>query len=121
MKTEQLGVVTSIKNETGNLIEQGHFVNAQGVTFNSEEETNTSLGIALADTEADEMVPVAVTGIALAKTGGAILQGDHVYCDTVIYKINYTDPKTTQEIEKRVGVALDAASASGEYIRVLIK
>ena len=121
MKTENLGVVISIKNETGNPIEKGYFINTSGVTFNSGEETNTSLGIALADTEADEMIPVAVTGVALAKTGAAISQGSHVYCDGTILKINYTDPKTTQEVEKRVGVALDTASASGELIRVLIK
>jgi len=121
METEHLGVITSIKNESGMAIEQGYFVSVAGGVFNSEEETNISLGVCLADTNDSEMMPVAVTGIALVKTGGAITIGNHVYCDGLALQLNYTDPKTTQEVEKRVGVALDTATASGEFIRVLIK
>jgi hypothetical protein len=121
MKTENLGVITSIKNLGDSPIEQGMFVGVSGVTFNSSEDNNRSLGVAIAETEVGEMVPVAVTGIALAKAGGAISIGSLISCDTYAYQINLSDPPTASELKRVVGKALDTASGAGELIRVLIK
>jgi Uncharacterized conserved protein (DUF2190) len=121
MKTEQLGVVTSIQNLMGAVASKGYCINANGVTFNSTEESNTFLGISLADTNDLEMIPVAVTGIALAKTAGAITKGESVYCDGRISQMVFTDPKTANEVQSVIGIALDSATGADEYIRVRIK
>ena len=122
MKTEQLGVITSINNQQGATITQGSFVSVNGTLFNSSEDFNLSLGLAIADTDNNEMMPVAVTGIALAKAGGVIGKGDDVTCDgSSTLKATLSEPPTTTQMQKVVGKALDAASASGEYIRVLLK
>lgn len=121
MKTEQLGVVTSIKNDSGGDISKGYFITVQGGMGNSEEENNELVGVCIADTEDLGMMPVAVSGIVLCVTGGAISKGNKVSCDGAISKITFTDPPTASEMQKVVGMALDASTASGELIRVLIK
>ena len=122
MKTEQLGVVTSIKCQQGEAISKGSFISVNGGLFNSSEDFNLSLGIALADTDDGEMIPVAVTGIALAKAGGVIAKGDDVVCDgSSTLKATLSEPPTTTQMQKVVGKALDAVAASGEFIRVLLR
>ncbi|MBU0472908.1 MAG: DUF2190 family protein [Bacteroidetes bacterium] len=121
MKTEQIGIVTSIKNESGDTILKGYFVNMQGVLGNSEENNNEMIGVCIADTNDGEMMPVAVTGIVLCVTGGIIYKGNPVSCDGKIYKVNFTDPPTTSELQRVVGKALDAATAADQLVRVLLK
>jgi Uncharacterized conserved protein (DUF2190) len=121
MKTEQLGIVTSVRNDSGGLVSAHTFVDVNGYPFNSSEETNVKLGVCIADTNHDDMSPICINGIVIVKTGGAINKGSHVSCDGPIYQLNYTDPKTTQELNSCVGMALDAATAADELIRVLIK
>lgn len=121
MKTEQYGVVTSIKNESGAAIEKGHFVSVLGTMFVSSEDHNPKLGVCLANTDANEMMPVAVTGIVLCVTGAAVSKGSRVYCDTgVVHLVVFSDPPTTAQLEQVVGIALDAATGAGETIRVLL-
>lgn len=121
MKTEQYGVVTSIKNISEGVIGKGNFVSVLGTTFVSQEDHNQKLGVCIADTESGEMMPVAVTGIVLCLTGAAVSKGQHVYCDSgPIYGVTFSDPPTTPELEQVVGIALDAATGAGEYIRVLL-
>ncbi|PIQ08124.1 MAG: hypothetical protein COW71_13615 [Ignavibacteriales bacterium CG18_big_fil_WC_8_21_14_2_50_31_20] len=123
MKTEQLGIVTSILNQAGKTILKGYFVNIQGALGNSEESNNEMIGVCTADTNNGEMMPVAVTGIALCVTGGAITKGNHVFCDQKIFQINYAAPPaaTSNELQMVVGIALDTASGADELIRVLLK
>ena len=121
MKTEQYGVVTSVENKSGNTFQKGHFVSVLGTAFVSSEDHNQKLGVCLANTDADEMMPVAVTGIVLCVTGAAVAKGEHVFCDTgTIFPIAFSDPPSTQQLEQIVGIALDAASGAGESIRVLL-
>src|SRR5574338_384248 len=115
MKTEQYGVVTSVQNKSGNTFQKGHFVSVSGSTFVSSEDHNQKLGVCLANTDADEMMPVAVTGIVLCITGAAVSKGSRVFCDTgTIFPIAFSDPPTTQQLEQIVGIALDAALGAGE-------
>lgn len=121
MQTEQYGVVTSIKNVSGAEIEKGHFVSVLGTMFVSSEDHNPKLGVCLANTANNEMMPVAVTGIVLCVTGAAVSKSNHVYCDTgVIYPVVFSDPATAPQLEQVVGIALDAATGAGESIRVLL-
>ncbi len=121
MKTEQYGVVTSIKNESGAAIAKGHFVSVLGTMFVSSEDHNPKLGVCLANTDDNEMMPVAVTGIVLCVTGAAVSKSSHVYCDTgVVHPVVFSDPPTTAQLEQVVGIALDAATGAGETIRVLL-
>lgn len=121
MKTEQYGVVTSIKNLSDDIIPQGYFVSVNGTQFNSSEDNNLKLGVCLADTPIGEMMPVAVSGIVLCVTAGSIIKGSKVMCDGAISQINFSVPPTTQELQQVVGVALDEATGADEVIRVLLK
>ena len=118
--TEQLGIVTSIKNATGVDIPKGWFVNVNGSTFSSEEDYNKKLGVAIADTQDGEMIPVAISGIVLCATGSAITKGNKVYCDGKIYAVNFSDPVEAPELQKVVGTALDSSNGADQLIRVLL-
>ena len=121
MKTEQIGVVTSIKNESGDTILKGYFVNMDGMVGNSSENNNAMIGVCIADTNDNEMMPVAVTGIVLCVTGGAISKGNPVTCDGQVIKASFSATPTTAQLQSVVGKALDSSTGANQLIRVLLK
>lgn len=111
MKTEQLGIVTSITalvDVTKNLI-----ANVAGGLCNA---TDVPLGIINADTDASEEMPVVVNGIALVYSGAAVTIGDLVKSDA-----NSKAIATTTNDKLVLGKAIDAASGADELIRVLLR
>ncbi len=75
MLTEQPILITSIKCAAINGITKNHFVTFDG---NLGLEGEKSLGVCNADTDVNEMMPVAAKGIALVITGGIINYGNPV-------------------------------------------
>ena len=75
-----------------------------------------ALGVTQYDFAAGEMAGVIVTGIALVEAGGAISLGAPVAAGTDGKAVALTDSAT----QKRNGWALDAATAAGQVIRVLL-
>jgi len=75
-----------------------------------------ALGVTQYDFAAGEMAGVIVNGIALVEAGGAISQGAEVASGADGKAVALTDAST----QKRNGWALDAASAAGQVIRVLL-
>lgn len=111
MKTEQLGIVTSataLVDVTKNLI-----ANVSGGLCNA---TDVPLGIINADTDTGEIIPVAVTGIALVYSGAVVTIGDLVKADA-----NSKAITTATNDKLVVGKALDAATGADELIRVILK
>ena len=70
-----------------------------------------SIGVSDATTDSGRMAPVVVTGVGLIEAAGAITQGVKVYSDA-------TGKGTATGTNNPGGIALDAASGAGEYIRV---
>lgn len=76
-----------------------------------------AFGVADVSTESGQLAPVGVLGTFLVTAGGAITQGSAVTSDANGKAVTATSTEdSTDEIN---GYALDAASASGEVIRVL--
>jgi hypothetical protein len=70
-----------------------------------------ALGVSDAETEKNQLCPVAVNGILLIKAGGAILQGAKVQSDNNGYAVTYTSGEVN-------GYALDESTGAGEIIRI---
>ncbi len=71
-----------------------------------------SLGVCDVETEKNQFAPIAVLGILLVESGSAITQGVKITSDAQGRAIPVA---TTEEVN---GYALDAATASGEIIRI---
>lgn len=71
-----------------------------------------SLGSVAADTEAGNVAPVDVLGICLVSAGGAIAAGAEVESDATGRAVTLTTGKSN-------GIAMDAATASGDVIRIV--
>lgn len=71
-----------------------------------------SLGTVAADTQADNVAPVDVLGICLVIAGGAIAGGAEV-------ESNAAGRAITLATGKSNGIALDAAAAAGDVIRIV--
>lgn len=71
------------------------------------------LGVANADYSAGEQAGVAVRGALLVQAGGAIAQGAEV-------ESNASGQAVTKTTGVAAGVALDAAGAAGDVIRILV-
>ena len=111
MKTEQLGIVTSVKAVVD--IDKNYIADVNGNLCNA---TAVPLGVVNADTKADEQMPVAVSGIALVTAASAITKGDLVTSDA-----NGKAESTVTNDKLVLGKALDEATASGDLIRVLLR
>lgn len=70
-----------------------------------------ALGISDVEIELGQYAPVALFGILLVKTGGAITAGSKVASDATGYAVAFTTGESN-------GFALDASSGAGEIIRV---
>lgn len=71
-----------------------------------------SLGSVAADTEASNAAPVDVLGICLVSAGGAIAAGAEVESDAIGRAVTLATGKSN-------GIALDAATAPGDIIRIV--
>jgi len=110
MKAYQLGPVVSIAATEA--ISANKFVAYNG--------THTvdlpAVGVALFATDSGDQISVQCSGIATVLSGGVIAAGALVKSDANGAAITAT---TTVDV-KVCGLALDAATASGEYIRVFL-
>jgi len=71
-----------------------------------------AFGVCDVETEKDQFAPIAVLGILLIESGSAITQGAKITSDSQGRAIPVA---TTEEVN---GYALDAATVSGEIIRI---
>lgn len=71
-----------------------------------------ALGTVEADTEADSVAPINVLGICLVKAGGAVAAGAEVESDA-------SGRAVTLAAGKSNGIAMDAAAAAGDVIRIV--
>jgi len=99
--------ITALVDSTKNLIADvsGRLCNA----------TEVPLGVINADTLATEMMPVAVNGVAIVYSGGAIPIGTLVKSDANAKAIS-----TSTNDKLVLGKALDSATGANELIRVLL-
>ncbi|WP_028684140.1 capsid cement protein [Pseudomonas chlororaphis] len=71
-----------------------------------------ALGTVQADTEADNVAPVSVLGICLVTAGAAVAAGVEVESDA-------SGRAVTLATGKANGIAMDAATAAGDVIRIV--
>lgn len=110
MLTEQPILITSIQCKEADVILKNRFIGFDG-TYGIE--GVKSLGVVNADTNQGNMTPVTVKGIALIEAGGPISMGSGIET----FDDGTAAPLTTGSLE---GYAMDASSAAGQIIRILI-
>ena len=89
---------------------------------------SNSIGIAVEDASSGDQIGVCVFGIVKVKAGGAIARGQAVQNDENSDVIALSDQSVNEEgtstydiyYSRRLGFAIDSASASGDYIRILV-
>jgi hypothetical protein len=110
MLTEQPVLITSIKCTEVGGITKNRFISFNGA-FGSEGQK--SLGVVNADTNADEMTPVTVKGIAIVQSGGPISIGRALQA--------FDDGTAVQQDSGPLeGYAMDAAASAYQLIRILL-
>lgn len=111
MKSYQLGPLGTI--EAGEALTKHRFVDFEG---KHTVDVKCS-GVSLFDVSSGDQATIQMSGIAVVESGGTITAGNHVSSDAngkaVALTIDNVD-----DIPKNNGVALDAATAAGEFIRV---
>lgn len=75
-----------------------------------------ALGVAEVDADLGEQAPIMYAGIALVEAGAAIAQGAMVTTDATARAVTNAAPT----LANHCGFALDAASAAGDVIRVML-
>ena len=108
MKTEQPTLITSIA--IGADLSKNLFIGFEGNLCSANAK---ALGVINADTDSGEEAPVCVEGIALVKSGAAVVIGVLLKSDANAKAIT-----TTTNDKLVIGKALDAATAADELIRV---
>jgi len=89
---------------------------------------SNAIGIAVEDGSSGDRIGVLVFGIVKVKAGGAISRGQAVQNDANADVIALSDQSVdeggtatyTIYYSRRLGFALDSASGSGDYIRILV-
>lgn len=110
MQTEQPLLITTLP-VTFNAL-KNTFVRIEGDVFQGI--GGRVLGVITADTNANSNAPVIVSGIALVKTGSAIIKGRSVAHDVNGLAVPCTVGDTI------AGLALDTATGAGQLIRILL-
>jgi len=91
------------------------------VAYNGQHAANQpAIGVALFDTDNGDPITLQTAGIAVVESGGAITAGNLVASDANGKAVALT-LSAVGDVSKICGVALDSASAAGEYIRVSLK
>jgi hypothetical protein len=79
------------------------------------------IGVSINPVDSGEQVGVMVSGIAILESGAAVTAGSYVQSDSTGRAINMVAMTDTAGRNKTAcGVALEAATAAGQYIRVRI-
>ena len=110
MLTEQPILITSIQCKEASGVVKNRFIRFDG-TYGLE--GAKSLGVVNADTNVNEYAPVTVKGVALIEAGGPISMGSAIET----FDDGLAAPLTSGTLE---GYAMDAASAAGQIIRILL-
>ncbi|MCF6270982.1 MAG: DUF2190 family protein [Melioribacteraceae bacterium] len=138
MKTEQITLLSSI--EIASDLTKNLFIGFDGALCGADAK---AFGVLNADTLSGEQAPIAVSGIALVYSGGAVAIGDEVVSDAngkAVSGTNFAVTSTAGAVavtadaatptltvaggvlpQKINGTALDTATAADELIRVLLK
>ena len=113
MKTEHPGITVSV--EAAQDLSKHLCVRPNGYLG---ENTGYALGVCAADTDSGEMAPVVISGIVLVETYGEVAIGNMVVCsdDGQVYDSELSS--TSAIYLEYIGVALDAATDTGDLIRV---
>ena len=113
--TSNPGVIISLKATTA--ITRRRFIDAAG---NHCAAAERAVGVSQSDVAADVMADVMVTGVAVVESGGAVTQGAYVQADADGKAVAMTAVAAdAAAINKSAsGVALEAATATGQFIRV---
>ena len=111
MKSYQLGPKVTLV--AGEAITKRRFVDATG----KHTLDKAAVGVALFDTDQGDPITVQVAGIAVVESGGAINAGDLVASDANGKAVALT-LSAVGDVAKICGIALDAATGAGEFIRV---
>jgi len=90
--------------------------------------SSNAIGIAVEDASSGDQIGVCVLGIVKVKAGGAISRGQAVQNDANADVIALSDQSVNEGgtatytiyYSRILGFALDSASASGDYIRILV-
>lgn len=113
MKSYQLGPIITV--EAAEAITAKRLVTYDG----KHTATTENLGVALFDTDSGDQISVQSAGIAVVEAGGSVSAGDHIQSDADGKAVtNAVD--SDAKIAYDSGIALDAASESGDYIRIKI-
>ena len=109
-KTKQVLLTTTVKTT-------GAWQSNRLVSFAGKQAENGEavLGVSIYEADVGDVAGVDVAGIALVEAGAAIAAGAAVSAGTQGLAITQVSPA------KFVGTAIDAATAAGEIIRVLLK
>lgn len=119
---------------SGQSVTKGQVVvlNTNGTIQPSEGVSRLAIGVALKNGNAGEAIPVALRGIVRVTAGGAISLGSFVTSGAggkVLAFADFDAPATYGEAAMQaelnkigavIGVALDAASADGDKIRIML-
>jgi len=90
--------------------------------------SSNAIGIAVEDASSGDQIGICVLGIVKVKAGGAISRGQAVQNDSNADVIALSDQSVDEGgtntyiiyYSRILGFALDSASASGDYIRILV-
>ena len=111
MKSYQLGPKVTLTATAA--ITKRRFVSASG----AHEANKNAVGVALFDTDNGDPITLQAAGIAVVESGGAITAGDLLTSDTNGRAVSLT-LSAVADVAKICGVAIDGATAAGEFIRV---
>ncbi len=111
MKSYQFGPKVTLTAAAA--ITKRRFVSAAG----QHEANKNAVGVALFDTDSGDPVTLQASGIAVVEAGGAITAGDLVASDANGKAVSLT-LSAVGDVAKICGVAIDGATAAGEFIRV---
>lgn len=107
MKTEQILMATTVLAAAA--LTKQRFVNFDGATSGA---ADAQMGVANANYDQGEQAGVSTHGVILVEAGGAVAKGAQVQSDA-------TGRAITLAAGVAGGRAMDAATAAGEFIRVL--
>ena len=114
MKAYQLGpTITIVAAEA---ITKRRFVTALG----KHTVDKRAAGVALFDTDNGDPITVQCAGVGVVESGGAITAGNLLSMDADGKALALTYDNVS-DFDKYCGVAMDAASDAGEFIRVMLK
>lgn len=114
MVTQQVVLTTTVV--AGEDLQAHRLVGFDGKTYKN---TGVEFGVAEVAAKTGDSVPVNVIGIMAVEAGAAISVGQILKSDTEGRVVKETPPQDGSLPFSTVGVALDAATAAGEIIRMV--